>query len=350
MKFKIWLIMLKINNKEKLNLLSFYKDAETVYNNFEVLLNENPIHYKRFSNYNKRTELEKAEKLIEWLYENNIGFLEILDSGYPEELRQIQDPPYGIFYKGNISVLDNRKVAIVGSRNCTNYGVEVTKLLTKELNSYNISIISGGAKGVDSVAHRTTVDSNGSTIVVLGCGIDIIYPAQNRALFDKVLENGVIISEFLPGTAPFSYNFPRRNRIISGLSELVIVVEASEKSGSLITAGCAADQGKDVMAVPGTIFSKGSNGCNKLIRDGAIIFTGLEDLYTVLNLDINKEKRIISPIKQRILSVIENEPVHIDDIINKARIEREVLFNVLFEMQIGKEIVSLPGNYYAKIT
>ena len=350
MKFKIWLIMLKINNKEKLNLLSLFKSEEEIYNNFELWLNKNPILYKRFVDYNKINGLERAEILLEWLIENKIGFIDICNPLYPNELREIEEPPYGLFYKGNISVLNNRKVSIVGSRVCTNYGIEVTKLLTKELISYNISIISGGAKGIDSVAHRTSVELKGSTVVVLGCGIDVVYPAQNRALFDKVLDNGVIISEFLPGTAPFNYNFPRRNRIISGLSELVIVIEASDKSGSLITASYAANQGREVMAIPGSIFSKGSNGCNKLIRDGAIIFTGLEDLYATLNLELQKEKRIISPIKQRILSLVQNEPIHIDDIISKAKIDREALFNVLFEMQIGKEIISLPGNYYAKIT
>ena len=141
-----------------------------------------------------------------------------------------------------------------------------------------------------------------------------------------------------------------RNRIISGLSRLVIVAEASSKSGSLITANYAAEQGKSVMAVPGSIFSKGSNGCNKLIRDGAQIFSGMGDLYSILELKIPKKEGIISPIKRKILSVIAKAPTHIDEIVEKSCIDRAALFKVLFEMQIRNEIVSLPGNYYAKIT
>ena len=233
---------------------------------------------------------------------------------------------------------------------CTQYGAQITKLLTKELISYNITIISGGAKGIDSVAHKTALEDCGNTIVVLGCGIDVVYPKQNASLFRKIEDTGLIISEFLPGTKPLPYHFPMRNRIISGLSRLVIVAEASSKSGSLITANYAAEQGKSVMAVPGSIFSKGSNGCNKLIRDGAQIFSGMEDLYSILELKIPKKEGIISPIKRKILSVIAKSPTHIDEIVEKSCIDRAALFKVLFEMQIRNEIVSLPGNYYAKIT
>lgn len=264
-------------------------------------------------------------------------------------MRHIENPPYGLFFKGDISVLKGRKAAIIGSRLCTQYGLEITKLLTKELISFNITIISGGAKGIDSCAHRTCVENCGKTVVVLGSGIDVIYPAQNKYLFEKVIQHGLIITEFLPGTKPLKYNFPRRNRIISGLSEVVIVSEASERSGSLITAGLAAEQGKDVLAVPGSVFSKTSAGCNKLIKDGAEVFSDMGDLRTLLNLTCKEKNRIISPIKQKILSIVSDEPVHIDEIVNKTFIDREAIFNVLFDMQIKNEIISLPGNYYAKI-
>ena len=221
--------------------------------------------------------------------------------------------------------------------------------MTKELNGYNITIVSGGAKGIDSVAHSTSVYEDGKTIVVLGCGIDVVYPYSNRFLFKDIEKKGLIISEFLPKVAPLKYNFPRRNRIISALSELVIVVEASEKSGSLITANYALEQGRNVMAIPGSIYSKASNGCNKLIRDGAQVFCSMEDLHTLLGIDCKEKGGIKSPIKQKILSIISDEPIHIDDIVDKSFIDREVLFNVLFDMQIRNEIISLPGNYYTKI-
>nr|WP_243240328.1 DNA-processing protein DprA [Clostridium cibarium] len=341
--------MLNINEEIKLNLLNKYKDPKIIYDNFLDIINENNIIMNKIKTYKKELFLEKAEEIYKWTIENEVGLITRDDEDYPEGLKTIKYAPYGLFYKGNKEILKNRIVAIVGSRACTSYGIEVTKLLTKELNSYNITIISGGAKGVDSVAHRTVLNEKGKTIVVLGSGIDVVYPAQNRFLFKEVANDGLILSEFIPGTKPLSYNFPRRNRIISALSELVIVVEASDRSGSLITAGYAIEQGRNVMAVPGSIFFKGSSGCNKLIRDGAQIFCSMEDLHTLLDLRSKESKAIDSPVKKKILSLISEEPIHIDEIVNRSVIDREALFNVLFDMQIKNEIISLPGNYYARI-
>jgi DNA processing protein len=341
--------MLNINEEVKLNLLRKYKDAKIIYNSFQNIIQENNINLNKMKTYSKELELKKAEEIYNWIIKNRVGFITIDDKEYPESLKTIKYAPYGLFYRGNLKLFNNRIVAIVGSRSCTTYGMEVTKLLTKELNSYNITIISGGARGVDSVAHSTALKENGKTIVVLGSGIDVVYPSQNRVLFNEVAKEGLILSEFIPGTKPLSYNFPRRNRIISALSELVIVVEASDRSGSLITAGYAIEQGRDVMAVPGSIFYKGSSGCNKLIRDGAQMFCSMEDLHTILDLNSKESNRIISPLKQKILSIISEEPTHIDDIISKSVIDREVLFKVLFDMQIKNEVISLPGNYYAKV-
>lgn len=336
MKYKIWLIMLNISNSDKISLIERYGNEKVVYDELN----------STFSNFS----LQDAEEYAGILAKENIGLVTYNDCQYPEDLKNIDEPPYGLFYKGNIKLLNEDIVGIVGSRMCTQYGAQITKLLTKELISYNITIISGGAKGIDSVAHKTALEDGGNTIVVLGCGINVVYPKQNASLFRKIEDTGLIISEFLPGTKPLPYHFPMRNRIISGLSRLVIVAEASSKSGSLITANYAAEQGKSVMAVPGSIFSKGSNGCNKLIRDGAQIFSGMEDLYSILELKIPKKEGIISPIKRKILSVIAKAPTHIDEIVEKSCIDRAALFKVLFEMQIRNEIVSLPGNYYAKIT
>ena len=236
MKFKIWLLMLNINDKNKLNLLKIYHNEMEIYENLETILIEENIKINSKEIYDKKIALNKAEEILLYINKENIGFITINDKEYPEKLKEIEIPPYGLFYKGDINLLNTRTIAIVGSRLCTNYGIEVTKLLTKELNGYNITIVSGGAKGIDSVAHSTSVYEEGKTIVVLGCGIDVVYPYSNRFLFKDIEKSGLIISEFLPKVAPLKYNFPRRNRIISALSELVIVVEASEKSGSLITA------------------------------------------------------------------------------------------------------------------
>lgn len=342
MKYKMWLLMLNISNSQKIKLLLKYGNESSVYQNYYYdIMSANE--------YDNNQTLIKAENSLDWIKKNNINIITIGDDEYPDSLRNIPDPPYGLFYKGNINLLKDRIIAIIGSRNCSQYGIEVTKLLTKEIISYNITIISGGAKGIDSVAHKTVLESGKNTIVVLGCGIDVCYPSQNRSLFNKIEEVGLILSEFPPGTKPYSYNFPRRNRIISGLSEAVIVTEASKKSGSLITAGYALDQGKDVLVVPGSIFSSGYSGCNLLIKEGAIMITSLEDLRSELKLQKYNDIVQSSPVNQKILSLLKKEPVHIDELVNKSYIDREDLFKVLFEMQIRNEIVFLPGDYYAKI-
>mgnify|MGYP001723478402 FL=1 len=213
-------------------------------------------------------------------------------------------------------------------------------------------MVSGVAAGIDSVMHRQILSRGGKTIGILGCGIDVVYPRFNKKLYDQIVSEGLLMSEFLPGTKPLSYNFPKRNRIISGFSDKgVIVVEASRKSGSLITANYALDEGKDVLAVPGPIFNESSAGCNLLIHQGASPFIGKEDLYDFLNI-IKKESKNNkkSSIKVNLLEIIGKEPIHIDKIIGSVNIDRIALFELLFEMQNENEIICLPGNYYVKIS
>lgn len=242
-------------------------------------------------------------------------------------------------------------VAIVGSRKNTNYGEQVTKFIVSELYNISYGVVSGVAAGIDSIAHREILFRGGKTIGVLGCGIDVVYPRFNKNLYDRISEHGLLISEFLPGTKPLSYNFPQRNRIISALSNGVIVIEASNKSGSLITVDYALSQSKDVMVVPGPIFNETSKGCNLLIYQGARPFLGKKDLYEFLNVikkdDKNNAK---NSIKKCLLDVIGKEPIHIDKIIGSLNIDRIALFELLFEMQNENEIICLPGNYYVKIS
>lgn len=350
MDYRLWMILLDISNNQKIQLIKKYKSEKNIYDNFESIINED---YKLFNKFNKCKNYNLTNQislLTEKLKKNNIKFIVTTDEEYPPSLLCYEDRPYVLFYKGNIALLKSTMVSFVGARKCTNYGIEVAKILTNELVSNNITIISGGAKGIDSVAHKTAILGNGNTIAVLGCGIDICYPKENVSLFKEIEKKGLIISEFLPGTPPFAYNFPRRNRIISGLSKLTIVIEASKKSGSLITARLAAEQGKDVMVVPGSIFSNESKGCNNLISEGALVFAEMEDLYVALNLNVNtKNNKSDSLVERKILKVIEDEPKHIDYIENHCTFDREVLINVLFEMQMKKQIICLPGNYYAKI-
>ena len=264
-----------------------------------------------------------------------------------------------MYVLGNKKILNNKGIAIVGTRDCTKYGKNISFKFSKELTQKGFNIISGLALGIDTYAHLGTVQINmensksiGKTIAVLGCGIDELYPKQNKILAKQILKTGgCIISEYPNGTKPNKANFPQRNRIISGLSnEGVIVVEASKKSGSLITVDYAQEQHKKILAVPGSIFNETSAGCNSLIYDGCDPFLGKQDLYDFLNI-IKKggENNNKNDIKMDLLKKIGKEPIHIDKIIGSVNIDRTALFELLFEMQNENEIICLPGNYYVKI-
>ena len=188
---------------------------------------------------------------------------------------------------------------------------------------------------------------------MLGCGLDVVYPRENYKLYHKMFECGCVLSEFVPGTKPEHYNFPIRNRIISGLSDLVLIIEAGEKSGSLITAGLALDQGKDVMAVPGSIVSSNSKGSNRLLHDGAHVFTQIEDVFELLNMNYNMVKNQNKPfsddLHNKIISVLSDKPQHIDEIINITHIDIKQLYELLFELQLDNQILCLSGNFYVKV-
>ncbi len=349
MNYELWLILLDISNYQKIKLINKYKNEENVYNNFEDILKNNKVISEKLKNFKKEDLKEQVTNLYNKLIKHKIGYITYSNPLYKEKLQGVLQSPYFLFYKGNIDVINNKSIGVVGARKCSNYGFAVTKLLTKELITNNITLISGGARGVDSYAHKTTLEDGGYNICVLGCGIDIIYPSENKSLFYDIEENGVLISEFLPGTKPLRENFPKRNRIISGLSDGVIVVEASEKSGSLITAKLAQKQDKKVIVVPGSILYKGASGSNKLIRDGGSICTDIQDLQTLLSLEhCNIRPMYFKPEKEEILELITDSPVHIDDIFKSSSVDRGALYALLFEMQIKNEIICLPGNYYVR--
>jgi len=286
----------------------------------------------------------------------DIHICTIYDIDYPISLLQYEDAPFGIFYKGNISMVNEKKnISIVGSRKCTRYGIDVTNSMVEQLSPYEINIVSGMAKGIDSVAHRAAIKNNINTIAVLGSGIDVIYPKENYRLYHEILENsGCIISEFPLGTPPLSRNFPMRNRIISGMCELLVVTEGGEKSGTLITVGAALEQGKNIIVVPGSIFSSESKGTNKLIKDGAYVYTDIEDVLNLLNIsrvsiDNKNITTVKSKLEERIYQVIDDNPIHIDKIIKLVDVDINRLYKLLFELQVKEEILCLSGNFYVRI-
>ena len=223
---------------------------------------------------------------MEKLLKENIDLITIQDKNYPKLLKEIYAPPALLYIKGNLEPNDKISIGIVGTRNPSSYGNQITPLITKDLSNFGLTIISGLAKGIDTLAHQATLNANGRTIAVLGTGIDkkSIYPAINIQLAEEITHKGALISEFPIGTQPAAQNFPQRNRIISGLSLGVLVIEASEKSGSLITARNALEQNRDVFAIPGNVFSINSLGPNKLIKMGAKLVSQANDIIEELNL------------------------------------------------------------------
>ncbi len=281
--YLIWISQMKSLTYEDLKkLMNQYECLEKLWKiskwelcrNKILNLNQNKINELTSLNYKK-----KSEKIYKYVIDNYVRVISCYDKIYPQKLKYINNRPIVLYTKGNLSLFNSESVGIVGSRNCTNYGINCAKYFSQELSKRGVCVVSGLAKGIDKIAHKSALSENGKTIAVIGTGIDMVYPAENISLANKIVENGgLIVSEFAIGTFPEKENFPRRNRIISGLSDAVIVVEAGERSGATITADYAINQGKEVWAIPGNIFSKESVGTNKLLKDGANILTSINDI------------------------------------------------------------------------
>jgi DNA processing protein len=347
----IWFSMISLSYTKKLQLLIEYETPENLWNN---LLRGSILDCSFASTLKSSWDDKKILEIKQRLISNDIKIAAYNDSLYPSKLRNYDDAPSILFYKGDIeSINKGLSVSIVGSRNCTSYGLNTANIISAELSKMGVKIVSGMAKGIDTHAHTSCMENKGFTCAVLGSGLDVIYPKENKKLFHSIAEAGCVISEFLPGTEPFAYNFPIRNRIISELSDIVIIVEAGIKSGSLITATFALEKGIDVMAVPGSIFSLHSKGCNKLIKDGAYPLTCIEDVFQLLNIDVDNRKKkiksnILSDMESRLYHTLSDNPLHINDIIKLTNIDINNLYEVLFELQLRDEILCLAGNYYVR--
>lgn len=270
----------------------------------------------------KMTELllssRDEEQLNDWiieLEEKQIDFYSYWHPAYPRLLKEIYHPPLGIYVRGELPDDEIDTVAIIGARKCSRYGASVAYEIAKDLGKTNVIVVSGMARGIDSEGHRGILDGGGKTIAVLGCGVDICYPSENVALMERIIENGCVLSEFPPGMPAVAKNFPSRNRIIAGLSKMVIVVEAGKKSGTLITADMALDSGRDVYAVPGNVTSALSYGTNALIKQGCPIITEGSDILVALGIAYKENEKVkfqiktaenISPEEKEVFDLIED--------------------------------------------
>lgn len=293
------------------------------------------------------TILEKCKKL-------NINIITYEDKLYPHYVKSYEKSPIVLYYKGKLYP-KSIGVAIVGSRRCTEYGKRVAKEAAEFLANNNISVISGMAKGIDSYAHTACMNVGGYTIAVLGCGIDICYPKEHYKLMEQIIEWGAVISEYPPGTKPNEKNFPRRNAIISAFSKKILVVEAGENSGAIITAQYGKDMNKEILVVPHDIYSIEGRGCNQLIGSGAKIFNNFNQLIS----DMSKFKikstedktnsfnntEELSDVENQVIKVINLKSCSLDEIIYSLNIDRNIIINSLFLLEL-KGIIKMVGQYY----
>lgn len=295
--------------------------------------------------------------------------ISINDAGYPEILKNIHKPPQELYINGSFKKEDSNAVAIVGSRRATRYGLEMAEKIAFDIALRGVTVISGMARGIDSAAHRGALKARARTIAVMGSGHNHIYPPENKKLYEEIAESGAVITEYENDVAPLPGNFPVRNRIISGLSLGVVVVEAARDSGALITANCALEQGREVFAVPGKISSVTSRGTHELIKDGAKLVQSADDIFEELKLretdpvqdsdrDLIKDKisretkayiyNSLNEDERKVYKILDDEPLYIDDVVRESKVGLGMVSKVILSLEMKKLIRELPGKQFIR--
>lgn len=336
-------------------LLEFFGDAVSAWNASADSLREAGLGPQQINSLiDFRTE-NSLEQVWQQIQKEDIEVLTWLDDGYPARLREIDNSPPVIYMRGSLLEEDNWAVGIVGTRRMTSYGSQVTNEIAHALASSGITVVSGLARGVDAVAHRSTLNSGGRTIAVLGSGVDRIYPPEHRQLAKQIMVNGALLSDYAPGTPPEGINFPPRNRIISALAKAVVVVEAGKQSGALITAAFAAEQGREVYAVPGNIYAPQSKGTNLLIQQGAQCMLDVQDILETLNLvmvDEHRTARSVLPsdaTEAQLYNMLGNEPLHIDEILARSELAIDKVSATLAVMELKGMVRQVGSMHYVAV-
>lgn len=344
--YRVWFLDLRISNQDKIILLSLGKNLCELYN-FSVKDYINMgINLVDAEEIQRSKPIEKYESIVDYIGKEKIKLVLIIDEQYPESLKYIYNPPVGFFYKGVLKTSD-LSIAVVGSRRASEYGKTAAYQISSELGKRGITVVSGLARGIDGCAHRGCMDSHGYTIGVIGNGFKNIYPVENKQLYEEISKNGCIITEHLPDVKPFPQNFPARNRIISGLSKFVLVIEAGERSGSLITAHLALEQGKDVFAVPGNIYSPNSKGTNKMIKDGAKPILNIEDILEEFDIEkLNKKTLILNDVERTIVDLLDRGAMSFNDICENSGLQIDILLSAISRLECTGIIKKTYGNYY----
>lgn len=350
-----WLCgMLELGVKKKEAILNFFTSPEAAFlEKEEAYLKIEVLNEKDILSIKKSREEGLVRESYAKLKEKGIYFVTIEDEEYPEKLRNIYEAPLGIFYKGRLPEERKVNIAIVGARTCSDCGRETAMLFARELAGAGCGIISGLAAGIDGAAHQGAILAEGDTYGVLGCGVDICYPLENFNLYRKTLEKGGILSEYGPMTQPRAYHFPMRNRIISGLSDGILVVEARERSGSLITVDYGLEQGKNIYAIPGRPVDVLSGGCNNLLKMGAKMCTEPKDIledYLLFCKKMPKEMKKIDKLLEAdekiVYACLSRIPKHMNDIAEESEFSVGELARILFQLECRNYIKQTRANYY----
>ncbi|MBN1572569.1 MAG: DNA-processing protein DprA [Deltaproteobacteria bacterium] len=303
---------------------------------------------------------ESVREKIKAVEDKRARIISIEDKEYPKRLKNIYDAPSILYIKGSFAEEDELSVAVVGSRRASTYGYLTAENIAAGLAQRGITVVSGMARGIDSKAHTAALNAGGRTIAVLGSGIDVVYPPEGKGLYNEIVERGVVITEFPLGTHPEPGNFPRRNRIISGLSVGVVIIEASETSGALITAELAIDQNREVFAIPGNINSVRSKGTNNLIKKGAKLVESAEEIIDELRFIFGERFRIdaaqqkdwstsgesFTEEERRVLTCLGLEPAHIDTLIDETGFKSEIVLRILLELEMRGFVKQIPGKNF----
>ncbi len=334
-------------------LLERFKEPERAWRASEEELAALGVDAKFLPALREKRAALSLDREIEKLQRLDVSVLTVFDPNYPLRLKEIFNPPPLLYVKGEITRQDDQSIGVVGTRGPTVYGKELAGRVVPELVQNGLTIVSGLARGIDSIAHRSALDAGGRTIAVLGCGIDVIYPAENRQLYARIQESGAVVTEYPLGTKPDAFNFPARNRIISGLSLGTVVVEAQFTSGALITADYALEQNREVFAFPGRAGDRGSAGCNRLIRDGrAKLVTCSDDILAELDLTVavqQLEIKLALPANDEegcLLALLSHEPVHVDDLVRGSSLAAPTVTSTLMMLELKGSIRQIGSMSY----
>ncbi len=336
-------------------LLDYYGDIALAWQSNSGELRAIGLDKRSVENLVKVREQVDLEAELDKLHRLKVSVLTWESPDYPRLLQSIADPPPVLYVRGQLISQDEWALAVVGTREATTYGKECTRLLVSGLAQNGITVVSGLAYGIDTEAHQTAISTGGRTVAVMGCGLDIIYPSENKKLSQAIIEHGAIVSEYPLGTKPESGNFPRRNRIISGLSLGVLFVEGSIQSGARITADFALEQGREVFAVPGSILRRGGSGPNLLIQNGAKLVTQVNDILEELNLTMvaqHAEARAIIPgneVEATLLKQLSSDPIHVDDLGQVTGLTASEIASTLTLMELKGLVRQVGGMNYVLI-